>query len=35
MAHHDRTKGIDKAIEKSVSREVVQRAPCSVLLVKS
>ena len=35
MAHHDRTKGIDKAIEKSVSKEVVQRAPCSVLLVKS
>lgn len=35
MAHHDRTKGIDKAIEKSVSREVVQRAPCSVLIVKS
>jgi nucleotide-binding universal stress UspA family protein len=35
MAHHDRTKGIDKAIEKSVSREVVQRAPCSVFIVKS
>jgi len=35
MAHHDRTKGIDKAMEKSVSREVVQRAPCSVLVVKS
>ncbi len=35
MAHHDRTKGIDKAIEKSVSKEVVQRAPCSVFIVKS
>jgi len=34
MAHHDRTKGIDKAIEKSVSREVIQRAPCSVFIVK-
>ena len=34
MAHHDRTKGIDRAIEKSVSREVVQRAPCSVFIVK-
>ena len=35
MAHHDRTKGFDKAIEKSVSKEVVQRAPCSVFIVKS
>jgi len=35
MAHHDRTKGIDKAIEKSVSKEIVQRAPCSVFIVKS
>jgi len=35
MAHHDKTTGFDKAIEKSVSREVVQRAPCSVFVVKS
>lgn len=34
MAHHDRTKGIDKIMEKSVSREVVSNAPCSVLVVK-
>lgn len=35
MAHHDRTKGLSGSIEKSVSREVVQRAPCSVLVLKS
>jgi nucleotide-binding universal stress UspA family protein len=35
MAHHDKTKGFDKAIEKSVSREVVQRAPCSVFIIKT
>lgn len=34
MAHHDRTKGIDKVMEKSVSKQVVQNAPCSVLVVK-
>jgi len=34
MAHHDRTKGFDKVMEKSVSKEVVQNAPCSVLVVK-
>ena len=34
MAHHDRTKGLDKVIEKSVSKEVVQRAPCSVFIIK-
>ncbi|MCJ7571357.1 MAG: universal stress protein [Candidatus Thermoplasmatota archaeon] len=34
MAHHDQIKGIDKVIEKSVSHEVVQRAPCSVFIVK-
>lgn len=35
MAHHDKTKGIDKIMEKSVSREVVSNAPCSVLVVKT
>jgi len=35
MGHHDRIKGISGSIEKSVSREVVQRAPCSVLVLKS
>ena len=34
MAHHDRTKGIDRFMEESVSREVVRNAPCSVLVVK-
>ncbi len=35
MAHHDRTKGIDKFMVGSVSRDVVRNAPCSVLVVKS
>jgi nucleotide-binding universal stress UspA family protein len=35
MAHHDKTKGIDKIMDKSVSREVVSNAPCSVLVIKS
>ena len=35
MAHHDRTKGIDKFMEGSVSRDVVRNAPCSLLVVKS
>jgi nucleotide-binding universal stress UspA family protein len=35
MAHHDRTKGIDKFMMDSVSKDVVQNAPCSVLVVKS
>lgn len=34
MAHHDRTKGIDRFMEESVSRDVVRYAPCSVLVVK-
>ena len=34
MAHNDNIKGIDKVIEKSVSSEVVKRAPCSVFVVK-
>ncbi|MCK4365156.1 MAG: universal stress protein [Thermoplasmatales archaeon] len=35
MAHHDRTKGLDKVMEGNVSRDVVRDAPCSVLVVKS
>ena len=35
MAHHDRTKGLDKVMEKSVSKVVVENAPCSVFVVKS
>jgi nucleotide-binding universal stress UspA family protein len=35
MAHHDRTKGIDKVMEKSLSKDVVENAPCSVFVVKS
>jgi len=34
MAHHDKTKGIDRFMEESVSRDVVRYAPCSVLVVK-
>ena len=34
MAHHDKTKGLDKFIEKNVSRDVVKNAPCSVLVIK-
>jgi len=35
IAQHDRSKGLDKVIEKNVSRDVVKNAPCSVLLIKS
>jgi nucleotide-binding universal stress UspA family protein len=35
IAHHDKTRGIDKAMEKSVLKEVVQNAPCAVLVIKS
>ena len=35
MAHHDKVKGLDKFMINSVSRDVVQNAPCSVLIVKS
>ena len=34
MAHHARSKGLDKVMEKSVSKQVVENAPCSVLVVK-
>ncbi|KYK20733.1 hypothetical protein AYK24_09750 [Thermoplasmatales archaeon SG8-52-4] len=34
IAHHDKSKGFDKVMEKSVSRDVVNNAPCSVLVVK-
>ena len=34
MAKHDKTRGFDKVMEKSVSRDVVNNAPCSVLVVK-
>jgi len=34
IAHHDRSRGFDKVMEKSVSRDVVNNAPCSVLVVK-
>lgn len=35
MAHHDKTRGIDRIMEKSVAKEVVKNAPCSVFVVKS
>lgn len=35
IAHHDTTKGLDKVMGKSVSRDVVSNAPCSVLVIKS
>ena len=34
MAYHNKIKGIDKVIEKNVLHEIVQRAPCSVFIVK-
>ena len=34
MAHHDKKRGFDKVMEKSVSKEVVTNAPCSVLVIK-
>ena len=34
IAHHDKTKGFDKAMDKSISRDVINNAPCSVLIVK-
>jgi len=35
IAHHETTKGLDKVMGKSVSRDVVSNAPCSVLVIKS
>lgn len=35
MAHHDKTKGIDRVMDKSVSEDVIRNAPCSVYVVKS
>ena len=35
MALHDKTKGIDRFMVGSVSRDVVRNAPCSVFVVKS
>lgn len=35
MAYHDKTKGVDRVLEKSVSKDVIRNAPCSVLVVKS
>ena len=34
LAHHGKTKGIDKFMETSISRDVVRNAPCSVLVIK-
>ncbi len=34
IAHHDKSRGFDKVMEKSVSRDVVNNAPCSVLVIK-
>ena len=35
MAYHDKTKGVDRILEKSVSKDVIRNASCSVLVVKS
>jgi len=35
MAYHDKTKGVDRILDKSVSKDVIRNAPCSVLIVKS
>ncbi len=35
LAHHEKTKGIDRFMVGSLSRDVVRNAPCSVLIVKT
>ncbi|MEA2055921.1 MAG: universal stress protein [Candidatus Thermoplasmatota archaeon] len=35
MGYHRQRNGIEQYMEKSVSREVVENAPCAVLVVKS
>lgn len=35
IGQHDRSRGLDKVIEKNVSKDVVKNAPCSVLVIKS
>jgi len=35
IAHRDSTRGLDKIMSTSVSKEVVSNAPCSVFVVKS
>jgi nucleotide-binding universal stress UspA family protein len=35
IAYHDKIKGIDKIIDKSISIDVIKNAPCSVFVVKS
>jgi len=34
MAYHDKTKGVEKILDKSVTKDVIRSAPCSVLVVK-
>jgi nucleotide-binding universal stress UspA family protein len=35
ISPHNKTKGIDKVMEESVSRDVVRYSPCPVLVLKS
>ena len=35
LGHNDRSSGINKVLDKSVVKEVVKNAPCSVLVVKT
>jgi nucleotide-binding universal stress UspA family protein len=35
MAYHDKTKGVEKILDKSVTKDVIRNAPCSVLVVKT
>jgi len=35
LGHHEKTKGLDKFMMGSISRDVVRDAPCSVLVMKS
>lgn len=35
MLHHTRSRGLSKVIEKSISRDVVKNAPCSVFVLKT
>ena len=34
MAYHDKTKGMDRILDRSVTADVIRNAPCSVLIIK-
>ncbi len=35
QSYHDKTKGVEKILDKSVTKDVIRNAPCSVLVVKT